>query len=123
LATTRNSAPARCQPEASKQTLGPAVGQRFAFLAKAATKPRLPQAIEGSHADEVDVLKRIDHRTLPSGCDAVRLRRFGRRNCQGPPNSGAPAVSWLMSDSGSWTGLLDGTSCGCFSREAATFLT
>jgi hypothetical protein len=59
MATKRNFATLRCWPLASKQTLGPAVGQRFTFLAKAATKPRLPQAIEGSHADEGDVSERI----------------------------------------------------------------
>ena len=40
---------------------------RFCIVAKAATKSRLPLAVEGGHADEVDVSEGIHHRTdLPA---------------------------------------------------------
>ena len=42
----------------------PGRGRDCWFVANAATKPRLPLAVEGSHADEADVSEGIDDRTL-----------------------------------------------------------
>ena len=51
MATKRNFASLRCKPLASKQTLGPAIGQRFPYVS--AVSIRLPLAAEGSTADDV----------------------------------------------------------------------
>jgi hypothetical protein len=40
---------------ASKQTLGPEIGDRFPLIAKAATKSRLPLSAEGGYPDNADV--------------------------------------------------------------------
>jgi hypothetical protein len=53
LATKRNSATLRCEPLASKPTLGPAIGQRFPYVAVSAVSIRLPLAAEGSITDDV----------------------------------------------------------------------
>jgi hypothetical protein len=57
---------------ASKQTLGRAIGQRFPFVAKAATKARVLIPAEGGHADGAASQKGIDHRTFPTRCRGGR---------------------------------------------------
>jgi hypothetical protein len=81
-----NSATLRCEPLASKQTLGPAIGRRFPYVAVSAVSIRLPLAAEGSTADDV-VSDGIDYRTLWNRCRSLTR--------EGSADSGAPAVSCL----------------------------
>jgi hypothetical protein len=61
---------------------------------KAATKSRLPLAVEGGHADEVDVSEGIDHRPLLEGDRAARpISAAGlNRRTLGERRQGEPTV-------------------------------